>query len=103
MVSILAEPKNSLVRQYKKLFSYEVVELVSTDAALHTIAATALEQGTGARGLRAIMENLLRPYMYEIPSNKAVAKCIIDVDADNHCIVDVIESEAEAVACEDSQ
>jgi ATP-dependent Clp protease ATP-binding subunit ClpX len=78
LVQILTEPKNALVKQYKKLFKFENVDLEFTDGALNTIAEKALQRGTGARGLRGVMEHLLRRTMYEIPSQKKINHCIVD-------------------------
>jgi ATP-dependent Clp protease ATP-binding subunit ClpX len=78
LVQILTEPKNALVKQYKKLFQFENVDLEFTEGALNTIADRALQRGTGARGLRGVMEHLLRRTMYEIPSQKNVRHCVVD-------------------------
>lgn len=78
LMSILTEPKNALVKQYEKFFSYDNVELEFTDDALHAIASQALTRKTGARGLRAIMEEVLLETMYELPSRADVKKCVVD-------------------------
>jgi len=78
LVRILTEPKNSLVRQYQKLFEMETVELEFRDSALDAVAALAMERKTGARGLRSIMEGALLQTMYRIPSEEQVAKVVID-------------------------
>lgn len=80
LVRILTEPKNALVKQYKKFFEWDGVELEFTDDALEAIADQALLRGTGARGLRAIMEEVLLSVMYEIPSRNDIAKCVVDRD-----------------------
>jgi ATP-dependent Clp protease ATP-binding subunit ClpX len=77
LVSILTEPKNALVKQYQKLFEMDGVELEFTKTALEAIADQAILRGTGARGLRAIMEEVLLPVMYDIPSRTDVAKVVI--------------------------
>ena len=77
LVSILAEPKNALVKQYTKLFEMDNVELEFTDDALEAIADQAIHRGTGARGLRAIMEEVLLPVMYDIPSRDDVEKVVV--------------------------
>ncbi|MCF8610982.1 ATP-dependent Clp protease ATP-binding subunit ClpX [Gordonia sp. HY285] len=77
LVSILAEPKNALVKQYTRLFEMDDVELEFTDEALEAIADQAIHRGTGARGLRAIMEEVLLPVMYDIPSRDDVAKVVV--------------------------
>ncbi|WP_028938614.1 ATP-dependent Clp protease ATP-binding subunit ClpX [Pseudonocardia spinosispora] len=74
LVQILTEPRNALVKQYRKLFEMDGVELEFTDDALEAIADQAILRGTGARGLRAIMEEVLLPVMYDIPSRDDVAK-----------------------------
>ncbi|RZQ60450.1 ATP-dependent Clp protease ATP-binding subunit ClpX [Amycolatopsis suaedae] len=77
LVSILTKPRNALVKQYKKLFEMDNVELEFTKTALEAIADQAMLRGTGARGLRAIMEEVLQPVMYDIPSRDDVAKVVI--------------------------
>ena len=74
LVRIMSEPKNALVKQYKKLFSMDDVELVFDDEALCAIAKKTLEKETGARGLRSITENILLPIMYDIPSDENVER-----------------------------
>ncbi|MCR5468944.1 MAG: ATP-dependent Clp protease ATP-binding subunit ClpX [Lachnospiraceae bacterium] len=78
LVRILTEPKNSLVKQYQKLFELDGVELQFNEDALRAIAKRALEQNTGARGLRSIMEKLLMDLMYRIPSTDDIKSVIID-------------------------
>ncbi len=77
LVQILLEPKNALVKQYQRFFSYDNVELVFTDDSLWAVADKALERETGARGLRSIIENALLDVMFELPSRKDVSKCVI--------------------------
>src|SRR5579875_2930635 len=77
LVRILTEPKNALVRQYQKLFDMENVHLKFTQGALRAIAREALKRKSGARGLRAIMENIMLDVMYEIPSQPAIKEVII--------------------------
>ncbi|MEU7790204.1 ATP-dependent Clp protease ATP-binding subunit ClpX [Amycolatopsis sp. NPDC049159] len=77
LVNILTQPRNALVKQYKKLFEMDNVELEFTNTALDAIADQAVLRGTGARGLRAIMEEVLQPVMYDIPSRDDVAKVVI--------------------------
>ncbi|HNW91929.1 MAG TPA: ATP-dependent Clp protease ATP-binding subunit ClpX [bacterium] len=74
---ILIEPKNALVKQYRRLFEMEGVDLVFTDEAVSAIAKAAMKRETGARGLRAIMENIMLDIMYELPSQEGVKKCVI--------------------------
>ncbi len=80
LVRILTEPKNALVRQYRQFFRYDKVDLAFTEEALKAVAELALERGTGARGLRSILETVLLPTMYELPSRSDVAKCVVDAD-----------------------
>lgn len=77
LVQILTQPKNALVKQYKKFFDYDGVDLVFTDEALKAIAAEAMGRGMGARALRAIIEEVMLNIMYEIPSSEDVKKCIV--------------------------
>ncbi|MDF0528753.1 ATP-dependent Clp protease ATP-binding subunit ClpX [Tsukamurella sp. 8F] len=77
LVSILSEPKNALVKQYSRLFEMDGVELEFADDALEAIADQAILRGTGARGLRAIMEEVLNPVMFDIPSRDDVAKVVV--------------------------
>jgi ATP-dependent Clp protease ATP-binding subunit ClpX len=80
LVDILTKPKNALVKQYHKFFEFDGVELEFTDDALGAIADQAILRATGARGLRAIMEEVLLNTMYELPSRQDVNKCLIDED-----------------------
>ncbi len=80
LVDILTKPKNALVRQYHKFFEFDGVELEFTDGSLGAIADQAILRATGARGLRAIMEEVLLNTMYELPSRQDVTKCVIDED-----------------------
>ncbi|MHB1190066.1 MAG: ATP-dependent Clp protease ATP-binding subunit ClpX, partial [Armatimonadota bacterium] len=80
LVKILSEPKNALVKQYRKFFEYDGVELEFTDDALTAIAREAMKRSMGARALRAIIEEVMLNIMYEIPSKQEVAKCVIDAD-----------------------
>ena len=77
LIRILQEPKNALLKQYKSLLEYDDVELVFEDEALEAIADKAIERNIGARGLRAVMEGLLTPVMYDIPSDPTIEKVII--------------------------
>lgn len=78
LVRILTEPKNALVKQYCKLFGYDNIELVIEPEALEAIAKRALEQKTGARGLRAILEDILMQCMFDAPSESGIAKVIVN-------------------------
>ncbi len=77
LMKILVEPKNSIVKQYQKLFEMEGVELTFTEGALRKVAEEAIKRKTGARGLRAIIEEVMIDVMYELPSMKDVKKCVI--------------------------
>jgi ATP-dependent Clp protease ATP-binding subunit ClpX len=77
LVRILTEPRNALVRQYQRLFELDNVELEFEPTALEAIADQAILRGTGARGLRAIMEEVLLSVMYEVPSNPDAARVLI--------------------------
>ena len=77
LVRILVEPKNSIVKQYQKLIEMDSVDLSFEDEALSAIAALAIERNTGARGLRSIMEELMMPIMYEVPSRTDIAEIVI--------------------------
>ena len=80
LIDIVTKPKNALLKQYKKLFKMDNVELDIDDDALNAIVECAVERKTGARGLRAIMENVMIDAMYEVPSNKDIVKCVITKD-----------------------
>ncbi len=83
LVDILTKPKNAISKQYRKLFELDGVELEFTPEALMAIAKRSFERKTGARGLRSIMESIMMDSMFEIPTNTAVAKCIINEEAAN--------------------
>ena len=80
LVRVLKEPKNSLVKQYKALLGMDNVDLVFTDEALLAIARKTIERKTGARGLRSVMEDLLIPIMYAVPSDPTIIRVTIDKD-----------------------
>ena len=80
LVKILVEPKNSITRQYEKLLAIEGVKLTFEKAALEALAQKAFEKGTGARGLRAIIEQMMVDIMFDLPSRTDVAECIITAD-----------------------
>ena len=83
LVEILTKPKNALIKQYKKLFSMEEVELEFRDDAIEAIALKAIERKTGARGLRSIMESSLKEIMFELPTINNLIKVVIDKDVIN--------------------
>ena len=78
LIRILVEPKNALTRQYQRVFALDNVELEFTEDALEAVAEQALLRGTGARGLRAILEEVLLDVMYDLPSRTDVGKCVVD-------------------------
>ena len=80
MVRILSEPKNALIKQYQKLLALDEVKLEFEDGALHAIAAKALKKDTGARALRAILEEYMLDIMYEIPKDDNIGKVTITED-----------------------
>lgn len=83
LMQILTEPKNALIKQYAKIFEFDEVELDITPEALEAIAELALTRGTGARGLRAILEETLLDVMYEVPGRTDIAKVVVDADCVN--------------------
>ena len=80
LVRILVEPKNALIKQYKKLMEMDDVELIVDAGALDAIADKALERKIGARGLRAVLESIMTDIMYEIPSDETIEKVTINSD-----------------------
>jgi ATP-dependent Clp protease ATP-binding subunit ClpX len=84
-VQILTEPRNALIKQYQKLFDLDGVELEFTTDAIQGIADKAMERGTGARGLRAIIEEVLLNVMYDVPSREDIGKVVVtgEVVSDN--------------------
>ena len=77
LMDILVKPKNALVKQYKKFFEFDGVELIFTEGAMEEIAEKAIDRSTGARGLRAIMEESLLGTMFELPSRSDIVKCVV--------------------------
>ena len=80
LVKILVEPRNALIKQYQKIFEFEDIELEVNEEALQAIAEQALERGTGARGLRAILEEVLLESMYELPGDETAGRVLVDRD-----------------------
>jgi ATP-dependent Clp protease ATP-binding subunit ClpX len=78
LIRILVEPKNALLKQYQKFFHFDDVDLVFTDDALEAVGEEALKRATGARGLRAILEEVLLEVMYDLPSRDDISRCVID-------------------------
>ena len=81
LVRILKEPKNAIVKQYQKLLELDGVELSFTDEALDAIAERSFERKTGARGLRAVVEDVMMDVMYEVPSDDNIIGCVITKDS----------------------
>ena len=77
LITILTEPRNALVKQFQRFFSFDGIELVFSDDSLASIADKALERETGARGLRSILEEVLLDVQFELPSRRDVRKCVI--------------------------
>jgi len=105
LVQILTEPKNSLTKQYHKMFEMEGVDIEFRKDALHAIASKAMERKTGARGLRSIIENVLLDTMFDLPSSENVAKVVIDanvISGENDPILVYQEVDAERVSGEAS-
>jgi ATP-dependent Clp protease ATP-binding subunit ClpX len=97
LVQILTEPRNALVKQYQKLFELDDVQLEFTGDAIDSIADRAMERGTGARGLRAIIEEVLLHVMYDVPSRGDIGKVIVTADVVNDGVAPTLvprESEA---------
>jgi ATP-dependent Clp protease ATP-binding subunit ClpX len=78
LIRVLTEPKNALIKQYKKLFDYEKVRLTFTDGSIRAIAQKALKRDTGARGLRSILEEIMLDVMFELPSQRSIKECVIN-------------------------
>jgi endopeptidase Clp ATP-binding regulatory subunit (clpX) len=95
LISILKEPKNALVKQYKKLFEIDNVELEFTDEALEAIADEAMKRSTGARGLRAIIEDTMKDIMFDIPSREEIAKVIVKQETISTKQPELINAEGE--------
>jgi ATP-dependent Clp protease ATP-binding subunit ClpX len=95
LISILTEPKNALVKQYKKLLEMDNVELEFSNEALNHIAEEAIKRNTGARGLRAIIEDIMRDIMFEIPTREEIAKVIINEEAINSKKPELVMAEGE--------
>ncbi len=95
LINILTEPKNALVKQYKKLLEMDNVELEFSDEALNHIADEAIKRNTGARGLRAIIEDIMRDIMFEIPTREEIAKVLINEDAITNKKPELVMAEGE--------
>ena len=100
LARILTEPKNALTHQYQKFFSLDGVDLVFAEEALGAIASKALDRGTGARGLRTIIEEALLGVMFDLPSRRDVRKCVITRETIEKGIDPTLVTEAEKAAPE---
>ena len=98
LIRILEEPKNSLIKQYKALFSIDGVELAFDKDALKAVAEKALESKTGARGLRAIMEKTLQPIMYTAPSDPSIVKVTVTANTVENGALPLVERDAEKIS-----
>ena len=107
MVEILTKPKNAIIKQFKKLFEFEQVELKFTDGALRAVVKEAINRKTGARGLRAILEESMLDIMYEIPSEDTIKECVITeeviVDGSDPIFVYRTAEEIEALKAENDE
>jgi ATP-dependent Clp protease ATP-binding subunit ClpX len=104
LVQILTEPKNSLTKQYQKMFEMEEATIEFRDDALRAIAHKAMERKTGARGLRSIIENVLLDTMFDLPSTENVSKVVIDenvVNGENAPIL-IYQDQAKDLAASDN-
>ena len=81
LINVLTEPKNSLVKQFTQVMAMDDVELVIEKPALEAIADLAVERGTGARGLRSILESVLLEAMYDVPGRKDVLRCVVTAES----------------------
>jgi endopeptidase Clp ATP-binding regulatory subunit (clpX) len=98
LIRILMEPKDSIIKQYKKLFELENVNLKFTDGALRAVAKLSMERKSGARGLRSILENTMLEVMYDIPSQRDIKECVIneDVVTNNEKPILIYETKSES-------
>ena len=99
LVKILVEPKNSLVKQYKKLLKMDNIDLEFEEDAIFAVAKKAMERKTGARGLRSILENIMLDFMYDAPSDKTITKIIIDKGCiENNAKPQIIRDDSQKIA-----
>lgn len=98
LVAILTQPKNAMIKQFKKLLAMETVELSFTDTALKALANVAMEQGTGARGLRSILEQLMLDIMYEAPRDKTITEYRVTKSMVTNRLASLIEAEKRRIA-----
>ena len=98
LVQILTEPRNALVKQYQKLFELDGVELEFTEDAVDAVADLAMMRGTGARGLRAIIEEVLLNVMYDVPSREDIAKVVVSAEVVRDNVNPTLVPRSEAAA-----
>jgi len=103
LIEILTAPKNALIKQYQRFFAFDEIDLVFDDAALEAIADLAIKRQTGARGLRAILEDLLLPTMYDLPSRDDVGRCEITAKVVRDRVAPQLISRADLRALEERQ
>ena len=104
MIRILREPKNSLTKQYEALFKMDGVKLHFEDDALREIAKKSIERKTGARGLRAIVENVMMDYMYHVPSDESITEITVTKEmVDNNLLLIDKDDESSVVSIEDKK
>jgi len=94
LVSILTEPRNALVKQFQRFFSFDGIELVFAEDSLNAIAEKGLERETGARGLRSIMEEILLEVQFELPSRRDVKKCVVTKETVERGLTPTLVTEA---------
>lgn len=102
LITILSKPKNAITKQYKKMFDMDNVDIEFTQEALSAIAVKAIKLNTGARGLRTILEEIMNPIMYEVPSDKSICKVIINKDCVNGGKCEIIRDESRLKPKEDN-
>jgi ATP-dependent Clp protease ATP-binding subunit ClpX len=94
LITILTEPRNALVKQFQRFFSFDGIELVFSDDSLASVAQKALERETGARGLRSIIEEILLEVQFELPSRRDVKKCVVTRETVEKGITPTLVTEA---------
>jgi ATP-dependent Clp protease ATP-binding subunit ClpX len=94
LVSILTEPRNALVKQFQRFFSFDGIELVFAEDSLGAVAEKGLERETGARGLRSIMEEILLDVQFELPSRRDVKKCVVTKETVERGLTPTLVTEA---------
>jgi ATP-dependent Clp protease ATP-binding subunit ClpX len=102
LVAILTEPRNALVKQFQRFFSFDGIELVFSDDALIAVAEKALERETGARGLRSIIEEVLLEVQFELPSRRDVKKCVVTRETVEKGLTPTLVTEAAPEDAEES-